>query len=132
MAQKSSSLKKKSVQTVALAIALPNLAFAATAETPVQLPTIHTTAEQDAESYHAESASTKRTEKLLNTAKTVQVLTEKALKDQGLLSLQQALATTQVLVLVLAKVAVVMVIKSRYVVMTQPTTPLLMAYVTLH
>ncbi|MFO1366171.1 MAG: TonB-dependent receptor plug domain-containing protein [Acinetobacter sp.] len=94
MAQKSSSLKKKSVQTVALAIALPNLAFAATAETPVQLPTIHTTAEQDAESYHAESASTKRTEKLLNTAKTVQVLTEKALKDQGLLSLQQALATT--------------------------------------
>lgn len=38
--------------------------------------------------------STKRTETILDTAKTVQVITEKALQDQGLLSLQQALATT--------------------------------------
>lgn len=94
MLQKPSSLKKKRVKTVALAIALPNLAFAATTESPIQLPTIHTKAEQKLESYRGESSSSKRTEKLLNTAKTTQIITEQALKDQNLLSLQDALATT--------------------------------------
>lgn len=60
-----------------------------------QLPTITVQAEQIKNSYLApKSSSTKRTEAILDTAKTVQVITEKALKDQGLLSLQQALATT--------------------------------------
>lgn len=92
---KSSCLKKKRVKTVALAIALPNLAFAASDDSVTQLPTIQAKAEQATDSYHAKnSSSTKHTESLLNTAKTVQVLTEKALKDQGLVSLQEALATT--------------------------------------
>ncbi|MCX5469521.1 TonB-dependent receptor [Acinetobacter nematophilus] len=93
MAQKY-AVKNKKVKTVALAIALPNLAFAATEETVTQLPTIQARAEQNASYLAAKTSSTKRTETLLDTAKSVQVITEKALKDQGLLSLQQALATT--------------------------------------
>ncbi|MFW2079764.1 TonB-dependent receptor [Acinetobacter guillouiae] len=93
MAQKY-SVKNKKVKTVALAIALPNLAFAATEDTAIQLPTIQARAEQNTAYLAAKTSSTKRTETILDTAKTVQVITEKALKDQGLLSLQQALATT--------------------------------------
>lgn len=91
---KKSPFSKEKITTVALAIALPNLAFAAP-DTSTQLPTIESKAEQAANSYYAvKSASTKRTESLLDTAKTVQVITEQALRDQGLLSLQQALSTT--------------------------------------
>lgn len=86
------SFSKKTAKTVALAIALPNLTYAAT--DPITLPTLKVTAEQNISYLAKETSSTKHTESLLNTAKTVQVLTEQALKDQGLVSLQQALATT--------------------------------------
>lgn len=86
----------KTASIVALATTLPLAAHAADSELQVtQLPTIAVQAEQVNNSYLApKSSSAKRTETILDTAKTVQVITEKALKDQGLLSLQQALATT--------------------------------------
>ena len=86
----------KTASFVAFAATLPLAAHATDSELKVtQLPTITVQAEQIKNSYLApKSSSTKRTEAILDTAKTVQVITEKALKDQGLLSLQQALATT--------------------------------------
>jgi catecholate siderophore receptor len=87
-----SSLRKKTVKTVALAIALPNLAYAAS-ELPT-LPTVEVQSEDSSPYLNRHASSTKRTESLLNTAKTTQVITQQALKDQNLLSLQDALATT--------------------------------------
>ena len=86
----------KTASFVAFAATLPLAAHATDSELKVtQLPTITVQAEQVKNSYLVpKSSSTKRTEAILDTAKTVQVITEKALKDQGLLSLQQALATT--------------------------------------
>ena len=86
----------KTASFVAFAATLPLAAHATDSELKVtQLPTITVQAEQIKNSYLVpKSSSTKRTEAILDTAKTVQVITEKALKDQGLLSLQQALATT--------------------------------------
>ncbi|WHP05026.1 MULTISPECIES: TonB-dependent receptor [Acinetobacter] len=79
-------------QLVALAATLPLAAHAAPAEDNVaKLPTIEVNAENN---YKAESTSTKRTESLLNTAKTTQIITAQSLKEQNLLSLQDALATT--------------------------------------
>ncbi|OUY05588.1 TonB-dependent receptor [Acinetobacter populi] len=91
---KSKIRNNKAVQTVALAIALPNLAFAATDDV-VSLPTLDVQAEGSTSPYlQKEASSTKRTESLLNTAKTTQIITAESLKQQNLLSLQDALATT--------------------------------------
>lgn len=85
-------LHKTALKTVVLAIALPNLTHAAT---DVMLPTINVNAEHESNAYFTpKSSSTKRTESLLNTAKTTQILSAQTLKDQNLLSLQDALATT--------------------------------------
>lgn len=81
-------------KTVALAIALPNLAFAASTESVQHLPSIQSNANTETSFYAKESSSSKRIQPLLNTAKTTQVLTEQTLKEQNLLSLQDALATT--------------------------------------
>src|SRR5690606_23036253 len=80
----------RKAQTVALAIALPNLAMAAT---DAVLPTVQVSAESESP-YLNESSSTKRTTSALDTAKTTQVITAETLQEQNLLSLQDALATT--------------------------------------
>ncbi|MBF7684474.1 TonB-dependent siderophore receptor [Acinetobacter sp. B10A] len=80
--------------TVALAIALPNLAFASSDASVQHLPSIQTNATAETGFYAKESSSSKRIQPLLNTAKTTQVLTEQTLKEQNLLSLQDALSTT--------------------------------------
>ncbi|MBF7688871.1 TonB-dependent receptor [Acinetobacter rathckeae] len=81
-------------KTVALAIALPNLAFAASTESVQHLPSIQSSANSENSFYAKESSSTKRIQPLRDTAKTTQVLTEQTLKEQNLLSLQDALSTT--------------------------------------
>jgi catecholate siderophore receptor len=86
-------LRKKTAKTFALVISLPNLAYAAVEETPGVLPTIEVQAE-DSAYLKTHASSSKRTEPLLNTAKTTQIITSQALNDQKLFSLQEALATT--------------------------------------
>lgn len=92
--QKTNSQRNKNhaAKTVALAIALPQLAFASGAVQ--QLPSIQSSANSETRFYAKESSSSKRVQPLLDTAKTTQVLTEQTLKEQNLLSLQDALATT--------------------------------------
>lgn len=89
------SSNKKShyvAKTVALAITLPHLAFAASETT--ELPTIVSSSHTGNSYYLKNSSSSKRAQSILDTPRTTQILTEKTLKEQNLLSLQDALSTT--------------------------------------
>lgn len=86
-----SRLTRQTATTVALAIALPSLSFAAEETT---LPTIHVAATSDNKYTTPKLQSSKYTAPLVETPKTVTVLTRQTLKDQNILSLRDALSTT--------------------------------------
>lgn len=76
--------------------ALPTLAMAADQAVDNQdsLPTIHVEASKDAGYVATKAQSSKYTKPLVETPKTITVLTEQTLKDQNILSLRDALSTT--------------------------------------
>lgn len=82
----------RQVSTVALAIALPAITANAYAQT--ELPTVNVTAENTSPYLNTQVSSPKRTQTQLDSAKTTQVITEQTLREQNLLSLQDALMTT--------------------------------------
>lgn len=92
MTKKAINKRNHTAKTVALAITLPNLAFAATSEV-TDLPTIESSSHSNSH-YAKQSSSDKRTQVLRDTPRTTQIITEKILKEQNLLSLQDALSTT--------------------------------------
>lgn len=83
--------RRHKATTVALAIALPSLSFAAE---ETALPTIQVQATSETGYMAPKVQSSKYTEKLVDTPKTITVLTKETLKDQGILSLREALSTT--------------------------------------
>lgn len=82
----------RQVTRVALAIALPAITQHAIAQT--ELPTVKVTAENASPYLNTNVSSPKRTQSQLDSAKTTQVITEQTLREQNLLSLQDALMTT--------------------------------------
>lgn len=88
---KSSRRHYQKMTSVALAIALPTLTMAAEESA---LPTIKVKAEGEPTYTVPKVQSSKYTEPLVDTPKTVTVLTAQNLKDQNLLSLRDALSTT--------------------------------------
>ncbi|MBF7683282.1 TonB-dependent siderophore receptor [Acinetobacter sp. B5B] len=92
MTKKTVNKRTKTAKTVALAITLPNLAFASTSEITA-LPTIESSSLANSH-YVKNSSSDKRAQPLLNTPRTTQIISEKSLKEQNLLSLQDALSKT--------------------------------------